>query len=281
MRRHSFSVLLWGMLLCLALVLIACGGPPGQATGTPLPPGAPLPQPTVEFSAPTAISTPTQDTQAFLATQIASNALASTPETVVAATPTSNLLPESFLNQPTALGMVGATGTALYDLPGGIEIERLSPGLMVTIVGKSDVGDWYAVYLDSGRIGWVQAGSMRIFGEISMVRVMSTAETVVTAAPSAVATEIPEATATPMPPTPTAEVPTAQAVVIVDGLNIRGGPGTDFAIVGSLVRETSVDLVGRNAAGDWVQIKTPAGVGWVYAPLIEPSVPVETLPLLP
>ena len=67
-----------------------------------------------------------------------------------------------------------------------------------------------------------------------------------------------------------------------DQINVRGGPGTDYPIVGVLVAGQRVPALGRSLGGDWVQISYPGiegGVAWVYSyyvtvdgelPIIEP-----------
>ena len=81
-------------------------------------------------------------------------------------------------------------------------------------------------------------------------------------------------TATPIPPEPTlrqaqdtAATPTPTAPVLSPelrqrvegkvtayGLNVRSGPGTAYPIVGGLSLDDVVEVVGKNAAGDWLQI---------------------------
>jgi len=83
-----------------------------------------------------------------------------------------------------------------------------------------------------------------------------------TTAPTATPLKAP--TATPTPPKPTATLtpfqPTALVVsrvegkVNVSGLNVRTGPGTAYPIVGGLSLGDSVEVVGKNAAGTWLQI---------------------------
>lgn len=87
----------------------------------------------------------------------------------------------------------------------------------------------------------------------------------------ATATPVPEAaTATPEPPTATPvtdpEVRTASA------MNVRGGPGTNYAVVGALNAGDVARITGKNEAGDWWQISFGGGaVGWVYGPLVTTS----------
>jgi len=233
-----------------------------------------------------------------------------TPTPPVTVNSASRAMAESALNRPTSLGIVGGAGTGFFGSPGGALLRDLPAGTTVTITGRSGDGGWYAGYLDSGLAGWVGSGSVQIFGDRSELLVVSSS-----ASPAIVATLIAEASrplgpiATPAPPsasprdmtTPTTTPPTVtalatgdegevdpppavqeprpQAVVIVDGLNVRAGPGTDFPIVGGLVRDTRMNLLARNEAGDWLQIEIPEGSGWVFAQLVESEEPIAGLPV--
>lgn len=69
-------------------------------------------------------------------------------------------------------------------------------------------------------------------------------------------------------------------------INVRAGPGTDYAIVGVLFAGQQVPALGRSIGGDWVQISFPevsGGVAWVYAYLVtlSGSVPVVEPPATP
>lgn len=64
------------------------------------------------------------------------------------------------------------------------------------------------------------------------------------------------------------------------GLNVRSGPGSNYAIVGNLPTNTEAVIVEVGASqGDWVQVtkaESPnkvefQGTGWVYAPLLGTS----------
>lgn len=79
---------------------------------------------------------------------------------------------------------------------------------------------------------------------------------------------------------PTVSVPTvtsspAGAIAIVtmerDQINVRGGPSTEYPVVGVLIAGQRVPALGRSKGGDWVQIAypgVPGGVAWVYSPLV-------------
>ncbi|NWG76228.1 MAG: SH3 domain-containing protein, partial [Rubrivivax sp.] len=54
----------------------------------------------------------------------------------------------------------------------------------------------------------------------------------------------------------------------IGGVNVRTGPGTTFAIVGSLVDGQETRVTGRDAAGDWLRLDFRGHMGWAYAPLL-------------
>jgi uncharacterized protein YraI len=62
-------------------------------------------------------------------------------------------------------------------------------------------------------------------------------------------------------------------------LNVRRGPGTNFAIITKLNTNDVVNLTGfRNGDATWVQVSLPNGTtGWVSALYIRTSIPVSSL----
>ena len=55
-------------------------------------------------------------------------------------------------------------------------------------------------------------------------------------------------------------------------MNVRGGPGTDFVVVGSLNSGEVVDVIGKVQSSNWYMIgEGGAASGFVYAPLLKPS----------
>lgn len=57
-----------------------------------------------------------------------------------------------------------------------------------------------------------------------------------------------------------------------DQINVRGGPSTDYPIVGVLIAGQQVPALGRSLGGQWIQVVYPGGpdgIAWVYAPLVE------------
>lgn len=86
-----------------------------------------------------------------------------------------------------------------------------------------------------------------------------------------VATATAEApTATPEPATAT-PVPAAE-VRSQSAMNVRGGPGTNYPVVGALNAGEAARITGKNGGGDWWQIAlVSGGNGWVYGPLVTTS----------
>ncbi len=88
-----------------------------------------------------------------------------------------------------------------------------------------------------------------------------TATTMATA-PALLALATPTAAATPLPANPF--VTGAQLI------NVRSGPGTDYLLLGALDTDENAELIGKNAAGDWWQVRLDDGtVGWVLGQLVE------------
>lgn len=86
--------------------------------------------------------------------------------------------------------------------------------------------------------------------------------------------------------------PQGDAVSPVDGqtatvarashLNLRGGPGVGFAQVRVLRRGDVVDMIGRNNAATWIQIRLADGqTGWVNAFYLNNAAPLSLLPIVP
>jgi len=90
---------------------------------------------------------------------------------------------------------------------------------------------------------------------------------------------IPTPTPSPVPSQPAPQTvlliptntPVAQPQAIaLNGVNVRGGPGTNYPVVGGLAAGDRAEIIGKNPESDWWQIVLPGGVeGWVYGPLVD------------
>jgi len=72
-------------------------------------------------------------------------------------------------------------------------------------------------------------------------------------------------------PTATPEPTTLPAPIarVLNPINIRSGPGTNYPVIGGLTPDTRVEIVGRNADGDWWQVLYgDDATGWLSAPLV-------------
>ena len=67
--------------------------------------------------------------------------------------------------------------------------------------------------------------------------------------------------------------------VLVDRLNVRGGPGADFGVVGKLFVGDRVEQVAASEDGEWLQVVVdgldePAWIAAAFAAAVEPD-PIE------
>ncbi|MCX6045254.1 MAG: SH3 domain-containing protein [Chloroflexi bacterium] len=262
----------------LILVLAACGGAP--ATATPVPASIVRPvQPTPVYGK---SSNFTLSTPQSITSPVTSQAPI-VPVTAITTTQPVVLLPTlpspdlSTLQQPpSALGIV--TGDAvLLGSPGGRVLVNLPSGATVTVTGKSADNNYLAVYTNDGVVGWVSAGQLLLFGADDL--------TVVQAAtgPGLIATLIAQdmqplttTLATPAPgPADTVVITTANgvgidAIISADRVNLREAPDVNATVMAKLNQADRVQIIGKNAAGDWLQIRSSTNVaGWVSAQFVQ------------
>jgi hypothetical protein len=69
-----------------------------------------------------------------------------------------------------------------------------------------------------------------------------------------------------LPPTTGTPLAAPSNATVIRGANLRGGPGTNHAIVGSAAAGQALAVVGRNAAGDWLRLADGA---WIAAFLVD------------
>lgn len=76
---------------------------------------------------------------------------------------------------------------------------------------------------------------------------------------------------TPEPPTPvrpTATPISKPMVTVNNDINVRGGPGTNYPIIGTASIGQQFLITGKNGAGDWWKINYNGQAGWVFGQLV-------------
>lgn len=88
-------------------------------------------------------------------------------------------------------------------------------------------------------------------------------------------------TDTPIPQPTDTPTPSVPMVTVKQNMNVRGGPGTNYPVIGSGSSGDTTKITGRNQDGSWVQVEYPSddGRGWLYAPLVDVSGDVSTMPV--
>ena len=265
--------------------------PTAQPTSTPIPP-TPTPQPT---------NTPTPDVET---TATAETMQPTTPEPAdTGPTPTLFVPPDG----PSALTLVRINGASLWRSEDGSLVARFKAGKRLSAAYRTADSAWYFVYDDSGVHGWAMAPEILVVGGSSLPIqdiTLSMASMEQTESPADAMTPEKEAngasasqevapTATPTPtqtptetPTPTI-VFTGKIAITVNNfgarLNVRAGPDIESEIVAKAVAGVTLTGIGRNEAGDWIQVimtALPSGVGWVYADYVTAKQPVDMLPVV-
>jgi PKD repeat protein len=146
--------------------------------------------------------------------------------------------------------------------------------------------------------GWLEPGLARVIAQASEGGVSAQAffsvlsapeESVVTPTASIEPTVEPTATPTEVPsaPTPTPQPGSPMATATTD-VNIRGGPGTTYPVLGVLRTGQSAEITGVSADGGWWQIRFSGaadGRGWLSARYVSAQntkdVPLVQAPALP
>ena len=172
-------------------------------------------------------------------------AITETPTETPTATPTPEIKQvATVVNVNTAVNMRSgaSTSTAL--------IGTVAKGTKCEVLGKS--GDWYQVKTPQGKIGYIRGDYLKV------------ESVTVTPTPTPTPTATPTVTPTPTPTaTPTPETKQVATVVNVNtAVNMRSGPSTSTALIGTVAKGTKCEVLGKS--GDWYQVKTPQGkIGYI------------------
>jgi hypothetical protein len=284
-------------------------------TPTPRPP-TPTPTPVPPTPTFTPTFTPVPPTPTFTATPVPPTATPPPTRAVAterpAATRASSSVGTPGRSGASIVAVVGAQGAPLYASPGGETLRTLPVGTALNADARSADGAYLRVRANGGATGWVDAARVVAFNAQSLpvadgsapapeagaapaIESVTTPTRAAPAAATAAPVEEAAAVTATMGVTTTADGaaprPTPRddgrprAVVQMTGLrlNVRAEPSTDATIITKALPREEFIVLGRNAAGDWVQIELPeseGGAGWVAADYVTTSVPLGDLPVV-
>jgi uncharacterized protein YgiM (DUF1202 family) len=139
----------------------------------------------------------------------------------------------------------------------GAVVGGINAGETVTLVQKTEAGDWYFLETVRGEQGWSSASLLTVSPD--------------TAALVPVLGDAPVAVPDPGEPTEGGDL----TATVFNGGNVREQPNLSGRVVGGINAGETVTLLQKTESGQWFEIRTPRGEqGWTSATLltIEPSV---------
>jgi uncharacterized protein YgiM (DUF1202 family) len=119
---------------------------------------------------------------------------------------------------------------------------KINRGETYPVLGQNAEGTWLQIDVN-GTIGWVNDD----YVELSNPTPLPVADEVIPDAEAPLVEDNPIVTATPYT------------------VNIRSGPGTQFADIGNMDIGTTARVIGKNPAGNWWKVDYNGIVGWVTA----------------
>lgn len=271
----------------LMLVLAGCGGAI-MPTATPLPASiVRVPQNTPAFPVRADVFSNATPSAAVFVEPTPVSAAPRAAETPPALSRT--LLRAAVSSQtPSAVG-IAPGGGVIYDAPAGRVVGSIPTAGVVTITGRSADGNWYAVYDEAATYGWTPASQLRVYGGDDLIVVATAPDpgpvatllaesrepvTVLDALMVEMATRTAPNGAEPgsavsdqgtPTPAPTLAVDESAVNVSDARLNLRAAPSTSAAIVAKLAPGAVVTVQARDESGNWLQVDTAEGTGWVAA----------------
>ncbi len=137
-------------------------------------------------------------------------------------------------------------------------IGKLTQGSTVTVNGRNEAGDWWLICCtaDGVTTGWVSAALVAPNFTPEQAASLPVADGSAASGQSI--------------STPTGQQGTVDGV----NLNVRSLPSTSGGVIGKLPGGSTVSVLGRNAAADWLYIccvGAPPANGWVSAQFITPT----------
>jgi uncharacterized protein YgiM (DUF1202 family) len=162
------------------------------------------------------------------------------------------LLPQPGYVQTTAMVNMRAkpdqSSTLLYQVPANT---------VMSVLGKSELGDWYHVRLGNGETGWMRADLLGGFvGQINATYA-----------------------ATPIPPQRFGALGSRAKVVAQQGGNLRQAPDVSFNAITTLPPGTEVKLLARSPYSPFVKVDANGQEGWMALITLETQSIIGFLPI--
>ncbi len=117
-------------------------------------------------------------------------------------------------------------------------------------------------------------------GTLSTAQTSAVTTEATIAATAPVTAELANTTTTPVA-TPSGPKVPVKAIVNTPLVNMRSGPGTEFPMVYVVDRGYEMDIIGKNAKGDWWQVCcVEEKSGWIDMELADTDGPVDSVPVV-
>ena len=251
--------LLLGLLVLSAVVLASCNNS-AEAPSTPNA-AAVLARPQKLPTRPARTTTPTIEqsrTEAPGAEPIDATATPAVSEgsAIARDVPSSGRLPGAYVRSVSAI---------MSETPGGRTLARIPAGSRLGILEQDSSGAWLRVQYQpdpeaEAQTGWVRVSNLSIFADLDDLLDSEEPVAEIEGESDAIAQ--------------------GSAIILANRLNVRGGPGTNQRIIGTLNQGDQVQLLGRTGNNQWLQVQIDGGeIGWTAARWLEPAVAVPSLPV--
>lgn len=166
------------------------------------------------------------------------------------------------------------------------ELALANPAQLIVALAESDINDGrsaadVAALAQLAEALGVRSPKLVAYLQPTPEPTVATATALPSPTPEPTATPA-EPTATPLPtetPTPTATaVPQTPRVAADSAINLRSGPGRAYPVIGRMQAGQEIDIIGRNASGDWWQLAWQgAGQAWVAGTVVRVLGPIDTV----
>ncbi len=182
--------------------------------------------------------------------------------------PSATLTPLPATATATIAPVIGLTTTQVnvraQPSAGATQLGVLAPFIQIQIIGRDSSDGWYRIQYSQAPdgIGWVTA---------QYINVQGTTKDKIPVVGGTAATSAPNETAGP-----------TVSGTVIQQVNVRTGPGTEFDAIGTLNPNDVVTLIGKDVGGDWLEIQYPSapdGKGWIAGAYVQAE-SLEGLPIV-